>query len=122
MKAGLEAGFAEQVPVVDSNGTMSLAVNWVLSPDEFEQVRTGYRCLQCMEPLNPPFPHKCPLCEYEVKSRQTIDLMREHQGEHRYGPTPIEDIRAIDAERAERETPGWSQTGSGIVVPNTLGN
>lgn len=118
MKAGLEAGFAEQIPVVDSNGNVSLGINWVLSPDEFEQVRQGYRCLQCMEPLQPAFPEKCPLCSYEVRSRQTIDLMRDHRGEHRYGPTPLEDIEALEQERAERDKPGWLETRSGIVVPN----
>lgn len=120
MKPGLEAGFADQVAVVDSNGETRLAVNWVLSPEEFEQVRQGYRCLQCMEPFRSAFPKECGLCGYQVASRQTIDLMREHQGEHRYGPTPIEDIRALDAERAERDKAGWSTTGSGIVVPSSV--
>lgn len=119
MKAGLEAGFAEQVPVVDDNGAISLGINWVLSPDEFEQVRTGYRCMTCMEPLHPAFPESCPLCGYEVRSRQTIDLMREHRGEHRYGPTPLDQIDALEDERAQQK-PGWSQTGSGIVVPNSI--
>ena len=119
IKPGLEAGFAEQIPVANENGELAVGINWVLSDDEFEQVRAGYRCLHCMEPFETPFPDTCFLCDYPVKSRQTIDLMREHQGEHRYGPTPLEDIYKLEDEQNEQK-PGWSTTGSGIVVPNSI--
>lgn len=120
MKPGLEAGFADEAVGIDVNGNPVVVTKWVLSPDEFGQVRTGYRCLRCMEPFQSAFPKECGLCGYEVAARQTIDLMREHTGEHRYGPTPLEDIYAIEDEKAERAKPGWATTGSGIVVPNSL--
>lgn len=114
---GLATGYAEDKVAVDSNGNKVVVTNWILSDDEFAQVKDGRRCLKCMEPLDPAFPASCPLCQYEVRDRQTIDMLREHQGTEHFGPTPWSVIEEQDAAQAERDAPGWLRTKSGIVVP-----
>lgn len=112
--------YAEDVVAVDGNGRRHVVINWILTKDEFEQMRLGYMCVNCKEPFREAFPKTCNICEFPVRERQLEFLERDHQGERRYGPTPLSEIYEIEDERAERETPGWSTTGSGIVVPSSL--
>ncbi len=85
---GLATGFAEEVAGVDEHGNPCRVINWPVSEEEHEQIRHGYRCLNCMEPFEAPFPQACGVCGFLVADNQSRELYRQHQGSHRYGPTP----------------------------------
>lgn len=85
---GLKTGFAEEVMGVDEHGHPTRVINWPLSQAEYEQIRQGHRCLNCMEPFEAAFPESCGVCGFGVRANQSRELARQHQGSHRYGPTP----------------------------------
>lgn len=112
--------FAENMVAVDANGRKHVVINWILTQDEFDQMRLGYMCVNCKEPFREAFPKTCFICDFPVRDRQLEFLERDHQGEKHYGPTPLSKLDEMDAEQAERDRAGWTQTGSGIVVPATI--
>lgn len=96
------------------NGRTTAGVNMVVSPEVFEQYRTGYRCLRCHAVQDEPFPEVCieashpdGICRYPIRERQAAELAKEHRGEERYGPSPLE----FDDERDE-----WAER-NGIWLP-----
>ena len=97
--------------MVDEEGKVARGINWQLTPEEYQQVSEGYRCLSCMEPFEAAFPEKCPLCGFHVRENQTFELARQHQGERDVGPSP--EWRALDEQR-ERES--WKKR-TGIWLP-----
>lgn len=101
----------EEVTVVTEEGKFARGINWQLSEEEFHQVESGYRCLNCMEPFSSAFPEKCPLCGFHVRAQQTFELQRQHQGEERYGYSP--EYERLEEER-EREA---FKPRSGIWLP-----
>lgn len=84
-----------QVFVVDGGPRQS--ANVVVSPERFEEYRTGYRCLRCHEVQDEPFPAVCRAhfrwadgewrCGYEMRREQLAHLEAETT-EQRYGPSP----------------------------------
>lgn len=108
---GLRTGFAEDATAVDEYGNVHRTVNWVLTPDEYEQVKQGYRCVHCMEPFDEAFPEACNLCSFPVRAEQTRRLELESQGERWYGPSPDDPLG--DEERERRE---WRKR-TGIWLP-----
>lgn len=89
---------------VGTDGTQYYGATYVLTEEEYEQVRTGYRCLKCMHAPQPdPFPEHCvePYCRYEMKRYQLEHLGLNDRGRHRFGPTPIEDLEDQFAEEDE---------------------
>ena len=55
------------------DGRMMRGLNVAACAEDVEQVRTGYRCINCWEPLDEAWPKNCPLCTFPI---------REHQAEH----------------------------------------
>ena len=96
-----------EVTVVDDEGRERRGINWVLTPEEYQQVRQGYRCLHCMEPFETPFPEKCGICGFHVRDQQTFELDRQHQGDLNMGPSP--EMQRVEDER-EREL--WTPSGT----------
>lgn len=82
-------------------GVPRCGVRWALTEEEHGQVRSGYRCLQCMGVQEEPFPEVCeePFCDFEIRKYQLARYEREYEGERWYGPTPDS---VFDEER-ERE-------------------
>jgi len=80
---GLAAGHAQELTGLTESGEMVRVVNWLVTEEEEQQIRSGYRCLKCMEPFRTPFPKECPLCSYEVASRQAHDIPKEDTGEEK---------------------------------------
>lgn len=94
----LKSGIVEQVEGRDADGNPAPVVNWVVTPEEDEQIRQGYRCPFDMQVYREAFPDKCPICAL-TPERQWF-RPREHQawvyeqmsrGEQWYGPSPIDD-------------------------------
>lgn len=40
------------------------------TPEDIERFRTGYCCIQCWEPHERPFPKRCKLCRFPMRSDQ----------------------------------------------------
>jgi hypothetical protein len=53
--------------------------NLHVSPEQFEQYRTGYRCWKCHAAQTEPFPRECVewYCRYPMRERQTELIERE---------------------------------------------
>jgi hypothetical protein len=88
----------EEIEVLDENGNVKRQINWVLTPEEDEQIRQGYRCPFDMQAFREAFPEECPICKL-TPSRQWFSP-RKHQsqvyeklslGEHPYGPSQVND-------------------------------
>jgi hypothetical protein len=97
----------EQITIVDEDGNVRRGINWHLTPEEYQQVKEGYRCLSCMEPFQTPFPEKCGICGFHVQAQQSFELVRQHQGELDMGPSPA--MRQVEEER-EKEL--WTPSGT----------
>ena len=117
IKAALASGIVEELPAVDERGNSRPVVNWVVTPEEDEQIRQGYRCPFDMQVFREAFPESCVICELtperawfspRLHQAQVYEAM--HQGEQWYGPSPIDDY---DYEADDWET----KTGSQILLP-----
>lgn len=94
-------------------GRWMAEVDWALTEDEVEQVRQGYRCISCMERLDPSFPEHCPVCFFPVAELQIQEFTRKYRGVEVFGPTPDS---VFDDER-ERER--WKKR-NGVLVPRSV--
>lgn len=105
---------------IDEQGVPRSGINIAGSAELVEQYRQGYRCLRCHHVQSVAFPEECEArdktvggtwkCGFRMRDDQIRFLEAEHQGEHRYGPTPLS---AFDDER-EREA--WVPK-TGIYLP-----
>lgn len=103
-----DAGVMEVHETPEGKRLMS-GLNIAASAEDVEQVRQGYRCLNCWEPLEHAWPRGCPLCGYAISKQQLEDFARVYKG---YDPTvngqinwQAEEDRL--AERAERRA--WAR-------------
>lgn len=62
-------------------------VNWMLSQEDFDRVKEGYVCINCMEPHEQPFPEKCLVCSFPMRAEQRKMVAWEYQGEKHLGPS-----------------------------------
>lgn len=79
------------------------------SVEDVEEMRQGYRCINCWEPQSEGWPRACFLCGYPIGSRQGEEFARRYKG---YDPTlrTGEDWEAAAdrlVERAERRA--WAK-------------
>lgn len=79
---------SNEVFVDPRDGSKYLGVHITISPEIFEQYRTGYRCLACHTPQDEPFPEVCKEvykdgggCGYRMKDDQMRRLQYEFRGE-----------------------------------------
>ena len=112
----LESGIVEEEPSERwlIGGRVMHGLNWVLTEEEKEQVRTGYRCINCMEVFDSPFPETCLVCLYHVRDDQVRRFGVEYRGYGVYGPTPLDD----PALEEERERERWHRH-KGIILPTS---
>jgi hypothetical protein len=93
-------------------------LNIAACTEDVEQVRQGYRCLNCWEPLDEAWPRACFLCSYPIGKKQAEDFARVYKG---YDPT-LRTGADLDAaadrmeERAERRRFAARARESGIVL------
>ena len=66
------------------DGRMMPGLNIAAQDEDVEQVRQGYRCIRCWEPLDNAWPKACPLCGFPVASHQAEHFERVYKG---YDPT-----------------------------------
>lgn len=90
-------------------------------PDEaIEQMRQGYQCIECLEPLDEAFPEKCPMewCGFPVKAEQARVFAERFAGSRAVGSRINEDdeLERLARQRHEREIREGLKT-KGIVIP-----
>lgn len=62
--------------------------------DTIQRYREGRLCFNCIfEPFPEPFPERCPVCGYEVRDRQAVEVAAKYVG--------VEDMRAMQSIEAE---------------------
>jgi hypothetical protein len=90
--------FLEDTQVIDENGVTHRVVNWVVTPEEDDQIKQGYRCPFDMQAFPEAFPDECPICKltpsrewFSPKKHQSMIYERMHLGTHKYGPTEVND-------------------------------
>lgn len=105
--------------IVGSDGSVREHVNQIMSPRMVGEVREGYRCIQCLEPFDVPWPRECPVCKYAVSDKQATRFGQEFVGNIRMGPsTTIEEELAIAEEMLERESHAAIVSKPNIIIPS----
>lgn len=108
--------------IVVQNGQASQGLKMTVPDEVVEQIRQGYQCVECLEPLDTAFPEKCPLCFFPIKERQLEVFERVFKG-HQPGARTGADWEAEAdriEERKERRAFAKRAKESGIVVPRVL--
>ena len=66
------------------NGRWMQGVHWTLGDEDHEKLKSGVKCIQCMEDWShsdiPAFPDNCPVCSFPVKESQMFELRVRIQG------------------------------------------
>lgn len=55
-------------------------LNIAACDEDVQQVRQGYRCINCWEPLEEGWPAVCPLCRYPIRAQQAEQFARVYKG------------------------------------------
>jgi len=112
--AALKSGVVEETQVVDGNGQQHRVINWVVTPEENQQIREGYRCPFDMQVFQEAFPESCPICEltpsrewFSPRLHQAWVYEQQHLGSHPYGPGDDD---------FDYEADGWKQKTS-VLIP-----
>lgn len=86
----------------DAEGTYHKGLHVTLPAENVEELRSGYRCLNCFARQEEPFPEQCieSYCRFPMKRKQMTEFARQFQGGEDLWPNR----RTAAAERAyERE-------------------
>lgn len=102
----------------DRLGRATLDYRARFAPEQIERFRLGYACIECWEPHEAPFPERCSLCGYEMRSRQGEDFANKFRGVERDPRAKLiqSELDALDDKHERR----FYETNSGIVVPKGL--
>lgn len=103
---------------VHEGGRLMPGLNIAAQDEDVEQARTGYRCINCWEPLDEAWPKSCFLCGYPIKTHQAEQFGRVYKG---YDPTirtgaDLDRIADEMADRAERRAFAKRAKESGISL------
>lgn len=66
-----------------ADGRVARGNEIVMTEDQFEQIRQGYRCIACLHAPQPqPFPQHCvePYCRFPMRDQQADELARQMRG------------------------------------------
>lgn len=88
----------------------------------YHQIKAGYQCIQCLEPLDTAFPEKCPLCAFPMKERQAEVFAKVYGGYVpglRTGPDWEAAADRLE-DRAERRAFRRKLEKQGISVPTII--
>jgi hypothetical protein len=99
-----------------------LGVRVVMQDEEVEQIRAGYECINCYEPLREAWPEHCPLCGFEIKKLQPELFGKIFKG-HRPGARTGSDWDRIAddmEERAEQRAFRRKMEKTGVSVPSII--
>ncbi len=89
-------------------------LNWVLSPEDFQRVKDGYVCVNCMEPHERPFPENCTVCRFQMRKEQHKLLDFEYEGEKHLGPSTT---MQQELDRLAEETERRKERKISILLP-----
>jgi DNA-directed RNA polymerase subunit RPC12/RpoP len=86
--------------------------------EDIEMFRTGYKCIECWEPLDSAYPDKCFLCEFPVKALQADTFAERFAGHRELGSriNADEELERLARQRDERERREGLKS-KGIVIP-----
>jgi hypothetical protein len=83
----------------DADGDLRAGVHITVSPEIFEQYRTGYRCIVCHTVQDEPFPTVCKEvykdgggCGFPIRDKQMDRIGFEFRGEVDLWPTRADDL------------------------------
>ena len=105
--------------VINVDGVWRRDFNAVLPPDMVDQIREGYMCMKCYEPLMHvgAFPDNCPLCGYAVKENQPDDFRMAYKGVEYFGTGGADKQYERSLEAYREEEAKNSARKVGIIVP-----
>lgn len=90
--------------VISSDGKVRSHNNLIMSDRMVGEVRSGYRCINCLEGFEEAWPKQCHVCKFEVSEKQARRFGMEFIGNVRVGPSvSLEEELAALAELEERE-------------------
>ena len=78
-------------------------ITW--SAEQIERFRSGYKCVNCLEPQERAWPEQCSLCGYPMRTRQAEFFAREFGGETliRVGRNWEEELDGLEERRRKEE-------------------
>ena len=77
-------------------------ITW--SAEQIERFRLGYKCMNCLEPQERPFPEKCSLCGYPMRTRQAEFFAAEFAGEIEIGGRDWDaELEGLEERRRKQE-------------------
>jgi hypothetical protein len=93
-------------------------LNIAASTEDVEQVRQGYRCINCWEPLENAWPKGCPLCGFPIADKQSETFARVYKGYDATVNGQIDWDREAERLEARAERRAWAKRAreSGIVL------
>lgn len=108
--------------LVVKDGVAAQGVKLTVPDEVVEQIRAGYQCLECLEPLSESFPENCPLCGFPMKKHQAEMFARVFKGHvpgARTGPDWDAQADALE-ERAEMRARRRRIERAGMVTPQII--
>lgn len=80
--------------------------------EDWERIRTGYVCPQCMEPHERPFPKQCGVCGL-ARNAQQQQIAHMFQGVIPEGESLSDELARLDIENERKK----HRPGSSVVLP-----
>lgn len=104
----------------DGVGRFTQGIKFRLHPDDVERVRTGYVCMNCLEPHEAAWPPRCSVCGYPIRTQQPTDFQEAFGGveRDRKAQNIREGLDRVDDTHERR----FHTTKTGIIVPTTIGD
>lgn len=96
-------------------------VRMAFCDDDIEMFRLGFKCLDCLEPLDSAFPDECPVCAFPMKDSQAQAFAERFAGHRDLGSTidPGAELELLARQRDERERREGLKS-KGIVIPRNV--
>lgn len=109
-----DPGVTEAYP----DGRMMPGLNIAAQDEDVEQVRQGYRCIRCWEPLDNAWPKQCPLCGFPIAEHQAEHFAKVYKGHDPHSRTGADWDTLADQleERKARRAFAKRARESGIVL------
>ena len=103
------------------DGRITTGVKVIMSDEDIEATRQGYKCIGCYENLDNAFPEQCPVCGFPMKENQSETFERVYVGFVPGARTGADFEREADRIQAEAERREYeSRTGISVVVGKNL--
>lgn len=94
-------------------------VRMAFCDEDIEMFRQGYKCIDCLEPLDTAFPEVCPVCEFPIRESQAAMFADRFAGKRKVGSRINEDEELDRLERQRFDRDKIERANARIWVPGS---